>query len=468
MKFELRDYQTESVQKTRAAYAAGARSPLVVLPTGGGKTIIFCYIAEKIQQQGKRVLILVHRKELLMQASDKLSELEVSHGLIGPGHTLTGDLVQIASVQTLVRRLGKIARPDLIVIDEGHHAAAGTWKKILDNFSDSFFLGVTATPIRLDNKPLGKQCGGLYDTMVEGPNVRWMIDSGYLTQPIVYGPQRAVDLSEVKMRGGEYDSRALEDAFDRPTITGDAIDHYGRLCPGLPAIAFCASVAHAEHTAAQFTAAGYPSYSLTADLTGAQRKHRIESLADGRISVLTSCDIISEGTDIPVVAAAILLRPTQSLGLYLQQVGRVLRPYPGKQNSIILDHAGNCFRHGLPDDVRDWDINTDYRKAKKRDADEGPAIKQCERCYIVFSASIRECPHCGHVAKVKERSIEEVAGELVQMSPDDLEAFKKRSRRQIGRARTLEELREVADRRGYDPGWAYQIYNSRKYRRQYA
>lgn len=468
MKFQLREYQQQSVDAIRDAYRSGYRTPLLVLPTGGGKTIVFTHIAEKMAAQGKRVYILVHRKELLTQASEKLTEFGVSHGLIAPGHSMTGDCVQVASVHTLSRRLSRLPEPDLIIIDEAHHAAAGTWKKILDHWPRSRFLGVTATPIRLDGKPLGKSAGGYFDTLVGGPNVRWMIDKGYLTQPVVFAPPTQIDYSQIKMKGKDFATTEAAAVMDKPTITGDAIDHYSRLCGGEPAIAFCASVDHAEHVAAEFTAAGYPAYSLTASLTDAQRKHRIQCLADGRIKVLTSCDIISEGTDIPVVAVAILLRPTQSLGLYLQQVGRVLRPYPGKTRSIILDHVGNCLRHGMPDEVREWDIDEGIIKKKAQDSEDGPAVKQCERCFFVYPCGPRECPSCGYVAPVKERSIEEVAGELVQMTDDEIESFRRRSRQVVGRARTLEDLIAIADQRGYKKSWAYQIYNSRKHKRRRA
>lgn len=463
MKFQLRDYQQKSVDAIRGAYQKGYRTPLLVLPTGGGKTIVFSHIAERMAARGKRVYTLVHRKELLMQASGKLNEMGLpQHGLIAPGHSMTGDLVQVASVQTLARRLDRLPEPDLIIIDEAHHAAAGTWKKILDRWPHSRFLGVTATPIRLDGKPLGKKAGGYFDTLVEGPNIRWMIDNGYLTQPVVYGPPTGIDPDQLKMRGKDFSQESAEALYDRPTITGNAIEHYLRICNGLPTIAFCTSVAHAEHAAAQFTAAGISAYSLTADLTDAQRKHRIDCLADGRVSVLTSCDIVSEGTDIPVVAVAMLLRPTQSLGLYLQQVGRVLRPYPGKKQSIILDHAGNSLlRHGMPDEVRDWDLDAGVIK-RGGNGEKGPATRRCERCYAVFPGGARQCPACGYVAPVKERSILEVAGELIQMTPEQIAAFRKRSRAAVGRARTLDELLQVAEMRGYKKEWAYQIYNRRQ------
>ena len=281
------------------------------------------------------------------------------------------------------------------------------------------------------------------------------MDNGYLSDYTLFAPPTGINNDALKLRGKDYSSAAIEYEYDRPTITGDAIEHYAKHCSGAPALAFCASVTHAEHTAAEFTAAGFPFLPLTADLTDAQRTYRINALASGKLCGLTSCDIVSEGTDIPVVAVAILLRPTKSLGLYLQQVGRVLRPYPGKERAIILDHAGNSLTHGCPDEDREWDINN---------GDGGPKLKRCERCYKVLSVSARRCDACGYAPPVKERSIEEVAGELVQMTPDEVSALRKRARQAVGRARTLEQLLHIAGIRGYKPEWAYQVYNSRKAR----
>jgi superfamily II DNA or RNA helicase len=266
--------------------------------------------------------------------------------------------VQVASVQTLARRLGKTRiNPALIIIDEAHHACAGSWRNILSAFPRARLLGVTATPCRLDGQGLGKSSGGYFDRLIQGPSVRELINAGHLAQPIVYAPPVGADFSGVHVRMGDYVAEEQAAALDKPTITGCAIDHYRRICPGVPAIAFCASVKHAEHVAEQFDAAGFPAVSLDGTLDSKTRKHRIAALANGQIKILTSCEIISEGTDIPVVTACIMLRRTMSTGLYLQQAGRCLRPHPQKTNSIILDHVGNVFQHGFPDDDREWALD---------------------------------------------------------------------------------------------------------------
>jgi DNA repair protein RadD len=459
----LRNYQHDAVEKIKQAYRNGLKSPLLVLPTGGGKTVVFCNIAERTARKDHSVYILVHRQELLRQTSDHLDLLGVQHGVIAPGHSMTGDAVQVASVQTLARRLHRVQPPDLVVLDEAHHAPAGTWKKILTTWPSSRILGVTATPIRMDGKGLGISVGGFFDTLVEGPTIRWLIDNGHLSQPKVYAPPTDVNLKGVRSAGGDYIQSELSARMDKPTITGSAIEHDVRLCPGVPAIAFCASVKPAEHVAGQFNAAGIEAESLTGDLSDGVRKHRIMSLASGRIKVLTACDIISEGTDIPVVTAAILLRPTQSTGLCLQQVGRALRPHPGKTHAIILDHVGNCLRHGLPDEVRKWSIDEGEVRAKNKKSASLPRSKSCEKCYAAYSVILRACPQCGHINEGSERDIKQVDGELREVNHITIDEYKRRlNRLQQGQARDLPSLLNIAHQRGYNPQWAYHVFNAKK------
>lgn len=455
---QLREYQARDVEALRAAYRAGCSAPLYVLPTGGGKTFAFSYIARQAAGKGHRVLILVHRQELLFQASRSLDALGVDHGLIAPGQHMTVDLVQVASVQTLARRLDKILAPDLIVIDEGHHTNAATWAKIVGHFEGVPLLGVTATPCRTDGSGLGKQAGGFFDVMVQGPTIRELIDQGFLSPPRVYAPPSGLDLSGVKTRFGDYAKKDVAEAMDKPKITGNAVEHYLKLCPGVPALAFCSSVAHAEHVAEEFRAAGVSAASIDGTLHDGERKGLIHSLSTGRLKVLTSCDIISEGTDIPVVGAAILLRPTHSLALFLQQIGRALRPYEGKECAVILDHVGNCLRHGMPDEDRVWSLDGKIKQGKgSKTAEEAERVKQCDKCYGVH-APAPVCPHCGNVYEVKARGPEEVEGELEELGDFEAERQRRFQRRErgwrISSAQTLEDLKELGREWGYKPGWA--------------
>lgn len=445
----LRSYQTDLVESIRSEFRQGHKSVLAVAPTGSGKTVVFSYIAQQSLSRGSKTLILVHRQELLDQTSRTLSAFDVPHGVIAAGRPSDATQgIQIASVQTLVRRLHKTPTPDLIVIDEAHHAVAGSWKCVIDAYPSARVLGMTATPERLD----GKGLGSVFDQMILGPKVSDLQRDGHLSLAKYYAPTTA-DLSGVKSRMGDFDQTGLATAMDKPKITGDAVDHYARLAHGMPAIAFCVSIAHARNVAESFCRAGYDAATLDGTLSAEVRSDRVQMLGDGRLSVLTSCEIINEGFDVPVVGAAILLRPTQSLGLHLQQIGRVLRPAPGKTHAVILDHAGNLARHGLAEDDRDWSLG-DRPKRQKGSGETTPPVRQCPECYCCHTPNVSACPECGHQYEVEGREIEQVDGELVE--------FGLTRRREVGQARTYQDLVEIGKARGYKPGWARIVWEKRK------
>ena len=454
---ELRDYQSATLAKVREAYRAGCRAPLLCSPTGSGKTTVFCHAASQAAAKGNSTLILAHRAELIRQTSATLDRFGVAHGLIVPGAEMTDALVQVASVQTLTRRLASLDwTPDLIVCDEAHHATPKTGHgAILAHYPEARILGCTATPARLDGQGLGVAVGGFFDALVLGPTVRELVEQGHLSRPVVYAPPGRPDLSGIRSRAGDFDRAALAGAVDKPRITGDAIEHYCRLAAGAPAIAFCASVRHAEHVAEAFRLAGYQAASIDGTLSDTDRRQRIEDLGAGRLNLLSSCDLIGEGVDVPIVAAALLLRPTQSLSLHLQQVGRCLRHYPGKDRALILDHAGNTHRHGLPDAEREWDLASEKtRKAKPK----RPSIRECPACYATHHPAPC-CPCCGFCYPVQAREVEEVAGELTEIQRTEARLI---ARREQGQAQTLADLRLLAARRGYKHGWAERVFHARQ------
>jgi DNA repair protein RadD len=439
---QLRSYQERAIDDLRNAYQSGSRAPLMVLPTGGGKTCIIATISANAAARDRRVLIMVHRRELIHQASSKLNWVGLQHGIIAAGIPPSDHAVQIASVQTLARRLGRIdLQPSLIIIDEAHHATAGQWARILDHWPDAYRLGVTATPCRLDG------CGlrSVFDSLVLGPSVADLIFAGYLSPARIYAPPVVADLQGIRSRGGDYANDQAAAAMDRPTVTGDAIAHYQRLAAGQQAIAFCCNVNHAVSVCDAFKTAGISSELLLGNTT--DREQVVADFAAHRIRVLVTVDVVSEGFDVPAASCAILLRPTQSLGLYLQQVGRVLRPAPGKDAAIVLDHVGNAMRHGFPDDARDWSLDDRMRRSKGTPA---PSVRTCPECFAAFKPA-PICPLCGaQCVPIKSRVIRELAGELQELR-------RGHARREQGQARTLPQLLALAKERGYSPGWAYRI-----------
>lgn len=453
----LRPYQVAAVEAIREAYRGGRRAPLLVLPTGAGKTVTFCHIAKTAAERGRRVWILVHRIELLKQTKAALNRADVSCAVVHPDYPQnTMASVQVASVQTISRRLDRFDPPDLIIIDEAHHATASTWQKILNHAPSAHVLGVTATPCRAD----GAGLGSVFDELIEGVAVEELIEMGFLVRPIIYAPERRLDLSEIKIIRGDYDQTQLVELVDKPTITGDAVAAYSKHCPFAPAVVFCINVRHAGHVAESFRAAGYNAESVDGSMPAERREFILNELGKS-IHVVTSCNIISEGTDIPAITAAILLRPTASESLYIQQVGRALRPAPRKDKAIILDHVGNFWRFGSIEMKREWSLEP-KRKRKKKTAEQELQIMQCPQCFAAFMPAPK-CPECGHELKMPKpkREIETKAGELVQVSKEDLAMMAKARKAEVSRARTLEELLVIEKARGYKSGWAHHIFRAR-------
>lgn len=453
---QLRSYQEQAIQSLRAAYAAGHRAPLLCLPTGGGKTVILATIAAQAAAKGRRVLILVHRRELIQQTASKLQWVGLEHGIIAAGHPASDHPVQVASVQTLVRRLaGMTWQPSLVIIDEAHHAAAGSWRQILEHWPDAYRLGVTATPCRLDGRGLSEA----FDHLALGPSVADLINAGFLSQARIYAPPVVADLSGIKRRAGDYANNQAAAAMDQPTVTGDAIAHYQRLAAGQQAIAFCCNVAHAISVCDSFKTAGITAALLLGNTT--DRDQVVGQYAAGAVRVLVTVDVVSEGFDVPAASCAILLRPTQSVGLYLQQVGRVLRPAPGKPHALILDHVGNVTRHGFPDDPREWSLTEGVVRSRGTAA---PSVRTCPECFAAFKPQ-PQCPVCGaQCAPIRSTKIRQIMGELKELKRESIQqriAERDRAKRERQAARTLPQLLALAKERGYALGWAYRIHQAR-------
>jgi DNA repair protein RadD len=453
---ELRPYQLKLREDLRAEFRAGKKRVLAVSPTGSGKTTVFAFVVRGAIEKGLRTYVVAHRSEILTQISATLTRVGVEHGFIQAGKNPYPKQAMVASIQTLARRIEDTPVPDMVIIDESHRAAAAQYNAIFAAWPKANFLGVTATPERLD----GKGLGGLFQSMVLGPQVQWLIENRFLAQPVYFAPAQAVDMTGIRKTHGDFDRSELEDLMDKPTITGNAVLHYRKFAAGLRAVAFCVSVAHAEHVASQFCQQGIPAASIDGKLEPEVRKQRIADLQSGRIMVLTSCELISEGFDLPAVGAAILLRPTASLAMHLQQVGRALRPKDATGGkAIILDHVGNCLRHGLAEEPREWTLDgRDARKKKEKPVE----TKQCESCFAIFTGNA--CPQCGKERTVSPREIEETAGELKEIDPAVL-AERYAARREEGMCRTLADFQALAAKRGYKSGWAYHRFTARQGRK---
>jgi len=295
--------------------------------------------------------------------------------------------------------------------------------------------------------------------MVLGPSVADLIFAGFLSPARIYAPPVVADLQGIRSRGGDYANDQAAAAMDRPTVTGDAIAHYQRLAAGQQAIAFCCNVAHAVSVCDAFKTAGISAELLLGNTP--DREQVVTAFASHRIRVLVTVDVVSEGFDVPAASCAILLRPTQSLGLYLQQVGRVLRPAPGKPHALILDHVGNVTRHGFPDDPRQWSLAEGVVRSRSTAA---PSVRTCPQCYAAFKPQ-PICPMCGAAcAPIRSTKIRQLVGELKELKREQVQqriADRDRAKRERQAARTLPQLLALAKERGYSPGWAYRIHAAR-------
>jgi DNA repair protein RadD len=455
----LRDYQNLLVTAAREKMRY-AKAVIIQLVTGGGKTPTVCSIIWSAVQRDKYVLFLAHRTELLTQASDKLRAFGVPHGLIKAGKL--GDLrqpVQVASVQTLMRRIDKIAfKPDLIVIDEAHLAEAKTYKDILARFPGAYVIGLSATPGRLDGKGLGKPKGN-FDAIVCGPPMTELIEQGYLV-PLRYFASPAPDLSGIKISAGEYNIAQLQEIVDKPAITGDVVSHWKRIASNRKTLVFCVSIEHANHVAEQFRAAGVSALSINGKTDETVRWMAMEDFKRGAITVLVNVQLYAEGIDIPAIGCVADLAPTQSLTRYLQRAGRGMRPYPGKDDCIYLDHSSNVNRFGLPTEPREWTL--EGSESKKRSTERALTVRVCPRCFAASSGRAKTCIECAHVFEVKARQdIDEREGELHEITAEEIE--RRRGRQEQGMTKDLKGLIEFAKIKGYkNPGfWAAKIMEGR-------
>ena len=377
----LRDYQASDDARITEAFQSHRRV-LYVSPTGSGKTVVLCKRIQDAVAAGRTVDFIAHRKELIDQCSKKLTDNGIAHGIIMRGQRGDGDApVQVCSIQTLIRREHR--RADIGIVDEAHHAPSDSYQGALSAYP--FTLGVTATPCRLD----GRGLGDCFDGMVVGSTARELTAAGWLVPSRVFAPTRP-DLQGVHSRAGDYIAAELQAAMDKPKLIGDIVDHWLRLAKGRPTVVFATGVKHSLSIVAAFRVAGVNAAHLDADTPIAERESILADLASNRLSAVSNCGILTEGWDAPIVSCVIIDRPTQSLSLYLQMVGRSLRPYPGKSDCLVLDHAGATLRHGFVADDREWSLDPSVRHGRPKD--DSPAVRVCLNCYMAYESRLGPCP----------------------------------------------------------------------------
>jgi len=454
---ELRDYQAKMIHDARVSLA-GHQRILLVAPTGAGKTVLALEMIRGAVGRGKRVLFLCHRRELVRQSSRAFWKSGVPHGMVMAGKQMSRVQANVGVINTVANRIDRMEPPDLIIVDESHRSVSPSYLKLFRAWPDAKVVGLTATPERTDGKGLGE----VYDAIVEGPSMRWLIDSGYLSDYRIIAPSSAVSLAGVSKRAGDYAQDELEAAVDKPTITGDAVRAYQQYAAGKRCMVFCVTIKHSQHVCEQYRAAGIPAEHVDGSHTDAERDAVLTRFRSGETLVVTSVQLCIEGLDVPGIEVVQFLRPTASLIVYLQAIGRGLRREQGKRECLILDQVANFMRHGLPDDKRDWSLDGSKQKRRSKQDDEPPVtVKQCAACYAVFRAGPIACPSCGAPVSGGGRDAPAtVDGELTEI---DLAAFRREQRKEQGAARTLADLVALGVRRGMKnpDGWAANVYARR-------
>ena len=458
---DLRAYQAEVIDAFGHEVAKGRRRVILVAPTGAGKTIIASEIIRAEAELQRSVLVLAHRREIIAQTSRKLHDQGIEHGIIAAGFMpRPREAVQVASIQTLDRRAirtGTMDLPtaDLLVIDEAHHCPANTYRKIIDAYPDAVLLGLTATPCRGD----GRGLGGIFETIIECPQVAQLIERSYLVKTRVYAPVEP-DLKGVRTVAGDYNEGQLAERMDRPKIIGDIVTHWHKFSERRKTVAFAVNVSHSIHLRDEFVKSGVRAAHIDGGTPKDERDATLACLAAGEIELVTNCMVLTEGWDMPEVGCCILARPTKKMGLYRQMLGRVLRPADGKADAIILDHSGAVFRHGFAEDAVEWTLAPDRRAESAKHAarcEQGSSSRllTCTQCEAIRVGG-EPCPHCGFLPQRAPRSIDFRDGDLAEVGRDRRPGV---SLHDLAQWHAM--LMHIALERGYKSGWVAHKYREK-------
>jgi superfamily II DNA or RNA helicase len=465
---ELRDYQIEIIEKVYKSWEKGAKNVLMQLPTGGGKTRLFCSIISTLKIP---TVIIVHRVELIGQISLTLASYGVKHNVVTQAGTIREIItlqmqelhksyydpnapVTVIGVDTLIR-FSLQAPPawikciKLVIQDEAHHVLRkNKWGKAAEYFPQAQGLYPTATPRRADGNGLGRHADGVIDEMIIGPTIRELINKGHLSDYIIYAPKSDLILEDVPVSaGGDYSPQKLRVAVHKSRITGDVVKHYLKIASGKSGVTFAVDIKAATEIAANFRLNGVKAEVVSSKTPELLRANIMRQFRNKEIMQLVNVDILGEGVDVPSIEVVSMARPTQSYALFLQQFGRALRPFPGKTHAIIIDHVDNVNRHRLPDHVNNWSLNRKERRGAI--ITEGIPVRTClnESCMRVYERTHNKCPFCGYRPEVGARSNpSEVDGDLHELSPQVLAALRGEISRIDNPAHPPRHLEGVAQR----------------------
>lgn len=447
----LRPYQQEGIDTMRKLVFEGFRRIVLVLPTGGGKTVVAASVIDFARQLGKRVIFCVHRIELINQTAKQLARF----GVVDIGVIRSDDKrvnpdapVQVCSIDTLRHR--DKPQADIVFIDECHRALSDSYRALFAAYPEALHIGLTATPFRTDNQGLGE----LYEQLVVCAKPTQLIDDGFILSPRVVTTPLLPDLTsvDVSSMSHDYHNSQLASAMMKPKLMGNAIEEWKNRAEGRRTVVFAVNIEHSKSLVEAFRAEGIRAEHIDANTPIEDRNLALLRLEKYDTQVICNVDVLSEGWDQPSVKCAMLLRPTQSLRLHLQQCGRILRPWTGEdpffdgtRDALIIDHAGNCRRHGLPQHDRTYDLT---RGSLSKEL--GPSLRTCEKCYTLWSGPSRVCPVCGYELPQKETAPMAVDEDVKLVEVDPTQVF---TLEEEQRAYFVKQL-GLAKEQGKQVGWA--------------
>lgn len=435
---QLRDYQIELIDGVYQSMSKGNKNIMVQSPAGSGKSVTMSEIARRATDKGNNVLFVVHRRELVEQIKSTFIANNVDM-----------QLCHVGMVQTVSNQLkrNKVTEPSLILVDEGHHALARTYQNIFEEFPNAYVLSFTATPWRMSNKGFTE----IFTDLILGKSVKWLIDNNRLAPFKYYSVNLLQNIQMKHNATGEFSNASIEEAMQK-TIFGDVIENYQKFAEGKKTIVYTHSVEASKTVADKFNSNGYKAMQVDGKTPKDERELAMELFRSGEIKILVNAELYGEGVDVPDCECVILLRPTESLTLFIQQTMRAMRYQPNKQ-AIIIDHVGNYSRHGLPDTEHNWLEHFEGTSKKSNQSDSIP-VKECESCYAVVASAYTVCPVCGEEFPKEdptEYQIDE-SRELEEITEDNIIRLNFKEPKDC---KNMEELYQLAKDRNYKPGWAY-------------
>jgi superfamily II DNA or RNA helicase len=481
-----RPYQKETIDGMARA-SVHHRAVLGVSPTASGKTItMLAKAARIITKRKERVYLCAHRIELCEQAAAKAAKMGLEYGFIAAGKpTNPGALLQICMVQSLARRLNQISDnqyPSYLMVDEAHHATAGTYRQIMDAFPHAKVFGYTAPPRRAD----GTGMGDVFGALVQVTNEAGLIAQGYLSKPR-YRVAPA-DLTGIRTQGGEYSMSDAEKVYSKRSLYRDLIGKWFQYAEGQPTVVFNPTVKVSKEIAAEFCERGVPAVHLDADTDPGERRQILEDFASGKYLVICNVALFTEGWDAPNISCVILNRPTQSWALYMQMVGRGARPTAGfdattaeerlaaiaassKPHFLVIDLGGNLKEHGFWEQPIQHTLDGSKKSRKKKDAPKDVApMRECPVCGLYAPQQARECEECHYTYPTLQDRLKSAEFVEVQYGAAALVVAKTEKVKKITlwpedcrhcyhkpALLTSEQLKRVERAAGYKPGWAASV-----------